>query len=752
MKKQGQTIFNIIVLSLLTTYSNRIVAQPTTVDSIIQILEKSSNRNKLDTAIFEAALILLSTVSLNESQINQIEIAAAGLKSPESYEISRNIYVNILKNDANKAVAYGKLQIEKLDSINSPEASQYRGNYLTQLRFSFRNTNKLEEGIQYYTQKLNDYKTRNDSLAISTCYFVLGGFFSISGILDLAVYNLKKSASYIDTLKNKQGWLNHMAVIGGNYLSKGDKTECLRYSGIAFRGFLKAKFSYSFSALNIARMMLLSNELDSAAYYIKIAKEDPVNAGNYGFKCSHLQTEALYKIQSGALNEAEDLLNKCWQLIIENNIPVSPGAGTIAPDYYLALVRIKQNRLEEAIALLIRDIERIKNIRLEIMRDYKLLAELYKKTANNDKAAETYAIFISKQDSLLTDQDKYRSISFETEQQMNEKELSIAKLESKNKIADLSRNFSIGIAVLLLLIAAGIYNRFHTKKKANLVLETTLANLKATQAQLIQSEKMASLGELTAGIAHEIQNPLNFVNNFSEVSNELIDEMKEERIKPREARSEQIENELLDQLKENLTKINLHGKRADGIVKGMLQHSQKSVGGKETTDINVLADDYLRISYQGLRAKDKTFMANYKMDLDPNLPLVNVIPQDIGRVLLNVFNNAFWAITERSKTEGVLAHRIPSGKTPPVFLPTVTLTTKNLGDKIEIRVADNGSGIPDSIKDKIFQPFFTTKPAGQGTGLGLSLAYDIVKAHSGTISVNSSELDGTIFTIQIPIE
>ncbi len=297
-------------------------------------------------------------------------------------------------------------------------------------------------------------------------------------------------------------------------------------------------------------------------------------------------------------------------------------------------------------------------------------------------------------------------------------------------------------------------------------IEKAYTELKSTQAQLIQSEKMASHGELTAGIAHEIQNPLNFVNNFSEINVELIDELKGElaicnmQHPPQVAIGRAIE--IANDIRENEIKISQHGKRADGIVKGMLQHSQKSKGVKELTNINTLAEEYLRLAYHTYKSKHKDlpsgavaqagFNCDLKLELDSDLPMVNVIPQDIGRVLLNLFNNAFWAVGERSKTEGVLAHGIPSGKTPPVFLPTVTLTTKKLSDhQVEIRISDNGPGIPDPIKDKIFQPFFTTKPTGQGTGLGLSLAYDIVKAHGGTISVNSTELDGTVFIIQIPI-
>jgi signal transduction histidine kinase/ligand-binding sensor domain-containing protein len=266
-------------------------------------------------------------------------------------------------------------------------------------------------------------------------------------------------------------------------------------------------------------------------------------------------------------------------------------------------------------------------------------------------------------------------------------------------------------------------------------IEKAYSELKETQQQLIQSEKMASLGELTAGIAHEIQNPLNFVNNFSEVSNELIDEMNEEFKKGDIDEGIAIANDI----KQNLEKIKHHGKRASDIVKGMLEHSRKSTVEKEPTDINALCDEFLRLAYHGLRAKDKSFNANMETHFDPTLPKIAVIPQDIGRVILNLINNAFYAVNERTK-------KVETG-----YEPKVTITTQPTDDNhLLIAIKDNGSGIPEHIKDKIFQPFFTTKPTGQGTGLGLSLSYDIVKAHGGIIAVDSQEGEGTTFTIQVP--
>jgi signal transduction histidine kinase len=246
------------------------------------------------------------------------------------------------------------------------------------------------------------------------------------------------------------------------------------------------------------------------------------------------------------------------------------------------------------------------------------------------------------------------------------------------------------------------------------------------------------LGELTAGIAHEIQNPLNFVNNFSDVSKELIDELNAERLKPNGARNEQLINDLLNDIKDNEKKINHHGKRADAIVKGMLQHSRSSTGQKEPTDINALADEYLRLAYHGLRAKDKSFNALTKTEFDNRIGKINVVPQEIGRVILNLINNAFYAVSEKAKSSMLYAEG---------YEPTVTVSTSKQKERVEIRIADNGNGIPQKILDKIFQPFFTTKPTGQGTGLGLSLSYDIVKAHGGELKVLTKETEGSEFII-----
>lgn len=365
---------------------------------------------------------------------------------------------------------------------------------------------------------------------------------------------------------------------------------------------------------------------------------------------------------------------------------------------------------------------------------YGLLSLLYDMQNKTDSAFAYSKLATVLKDSLNIVEQKnlqaFQNVGFD--EQLRLEELEKEKIQTQNRIR--TYGMLAGLAVFL-IVGLILYRNNRQKQNANKVLESTLADLKATQSQLIQSEKMASLGELTAGVAHEIQNPLNFVNNFSEVSNELIDEMNEELTKGDIEEAKAIANDV----KQNLEKINHHGKRADAIVKGMLQHSRSSSGVKEPTDINALCDEYLRLAYHGLRAKDKSFNATMKTEYDESIGNINIIPQDIGRVILNLITNAFYVVNEKSKQdiEG--------------YEPTVSVSTKKEGTNVLISVKDNGNGIPQKVFDKIFQPFFTTKPTGQGTGLGLSLSYDIVKAHGGELKVETKEGEGSEFIIQLPI-
>jgi signal transduction histidine kinase len=371
-------------------------------------------------------------------------------------------------------------------------------------------------------------------------------------------------------------------------------------------------------------------------------------------------------------------------------------------------------------------------VKFDVEKSAALLAKLYYGRDNN-AAVQYYHIATGIRDSLFNEANGRQVLILNITEQQHEADLQRAALayQSKLKLYAL-----VGILALVVVILIITWANKEKKARANKLLENTLQELRQTQIQLIQSEKMASLGELTAGIAHEIQNPLNFVNNFSEVSEELIDEMDEELDKGDIKEAKVIAADV----KQNLEKIRHHGKRADAIVKGMLQHSQSGTGTKEMTEINPLVDEVMRLAYHGLRAKDKSFNAELVTNFDSKLPAVNIIPQDISRVLLNLFNNAFYAVNQKQKSAG------------PDYKPEVLVSTSAVKNSLVIKVKDNGNGIPEAVKDKIMQPFFTTKPTGEGTGLGLSLSYDIVvKGHGGIITVDTKEGEFTEFTVTIPI-
>ncbi len=531
---------------------------------------------------------------------------------------------------------------------------------------------------------------------------------------------------------------------------------------------------------NIGSIYLIIGDYTRAREFfnreVSLGENDKVGVafGNYNLASVYVQVDEL--------DSALLFLEKSYEAFSHINYMVYPYTYHVYPGWYnlRAQIYIKKNRPDLALNDLLSSLRMtLKNEDYVLTANtYNDLAAFYKTTDYQDSSifyAEQAMIFAKKTaysqgilnaSSILAEQFEdvdpakalyYYKIASETrnsfygagniqairdmitQNENKQREIETAKLESRNRIR---LNTLLGSLLTLLVVAILLFRNNRVKQKAKQKIEKAYELLKSTQSQLIQSEKMASLGELTAGIAHEIQNPLNFVNNFSEVNNELIDELNDELIKGdiEEARA------ISKDIKENGQKINHHGKRADAIVKGMLQHSRTSTGQKEPTDINALADEYLRLSYHGLRAKDKSFNADFKTEFDESLPKINVIPQDIGRVLLNLINNAFYAVDKKAK-EGL------EGYKPELVVSTSSSPSADGGNRgVEITVSDNGPGIPDSIKQKIFQPFFTTKPTGQGTGLGLSLSYDIVKAHGGELTVETNEGEGSTFTILIPVE
>jgi signal transduction histidine kinase len=491
----------------------------------------------------------------------------------------------------------------------------------------------------------------------------------------------------------------------------------------------------------IADIYFMKNQLDSALYYGQLAYKNAIRIKvNWVTHAVLINLAKIYN-KSGNMELALAYLNQ--------SLPEASEKDKIILSYFsIAQLYQQADKPDSSIHYAKQSLEMAQegSFYAYAINGSALLSGIYEK-ADLQKALAYNRMAITYKDSLYN---QGREIALENlsalDEQERQYEIETARTTYRNQV---KQYILISGLLVFLLIAFLLYrNNLHRKKAyarlqkqkqeteiQKVKAEETLTELKATQVQLIQSEKMASLGELTAGIAHEIQNPLNFVNNFSEVSNELIDEMKSEMATGNLQQATQI----ADDVKQNLEKIIHHGKRADAIVKGMLQHSRTSSGQKELTDINALADEYLRLSYHGLRAKDKSFNATIKTDFDQSLEKINIIPQEIGRVILNLITNSFYTVTEKKKQAG-------DG-----YEPTVSVKTKKINGNVEIIVKDNGSGIPQKLRDKIFQPFFTTKPTGHGTGLGLSLAYDIVKAHGGEIKVETKEDEGAEFTIQLPV-
>jgi signal transduction histidine kinase len=507
-------------------------------------------------------------------------------------------------------------------------------------------------------------------------------------------------------------------------------------------------FFYAVTYWWLASTYLRMDKPDSALYMAKIGYDKAV-----AIKSDRIQSQVLKSMGTVARIKGNHELAKQYYLkaiaASERMNELVDVAGGYLSLSYLFMNQKKQNDSAIYYAKKAYEIGRPRSFKGIVIGAGNLLSKLLE-ASDPGQALQYLKIANTARDSVYNAQKIQAAQAMMFKEKERKTEMAYEKRAYESRVRQYALLAGVG---LLLFIVVSLYRNNRGKQKANLALEKqkdkvekTLAELKATQAQLIHSEKMASLGELTAGIAHEIQNPLNFVNNFSEVSRELLEELKSERSKSTTVRDDQMENDLLNVIEENLGKINHHGKRADSIVKGMLQHSRATGAQTEPTDINVLCDEYVRLAYHGFRAKGGQVRFNadptqvkIETDFDADLPRINVVRQDIGRAILNLLNNAFYAVSQR---RAELIHARPE------YEPTVTIRTKKSVNNVLISVKDNGGGISDSIKDKIFQPFFTTKPAGQGTGLGLSLTYDIVKAHSGTLKIETKAGEESEFTIQ----
>ncbi|WP_020605029.1 tetratricopeptide repeat-containing sensor histidine kinase [Spirosoma spitsbergense] len=682
------------------------------------------------------------------------------------------------------------------------------------LGITYANKFDYPQAMKAYLSGLKIAEERKDKfgiIAISTITLYMGNIYSSLANYPQALAYYEKSLKGSEESGSKTGVVVGLNNIGSAYSEQGEYGKALDYrlkslklnEAMGFQGPPKEMnfdnvgqsylnlanypqaLTYLQNGLNISKAnrnktILVRSYNNLSKLYLKIATDSNATSLTTLLKCnktSTLQKASAYADSAIVLaKERSDLpyLYRAYQT--RSQIQDALGDPQAALASYQDFIKTKelvinqQNNNNIAVATLQYDFDK-KETALQFQQQL-TAAQLQKQTLLTKQQAQELSLKVQAAQLAIKErdlqrleylqeraakQDKEKQLALsQKEQALKASALELSQAEVKNQTQQ--RTYLLGgvglLAALLGLIAYG----YTQKQKANVVLhqqkeeinqksnqlEQSLAELKATQAQLVQKEKMASLGELTAGIAHEIQNPLNFVNNFSEVSAELVTELKEEREKDRTGvageRDGVLEDELLEDLQQNLLKINHHGSRASAIVRGMLEHSRSSTGEKRPTNLNALADEYLKIAYHGLRAKDKEFNAELKTDFETDLSLIEVAPQEIGRVLLNLYNNAFYAVQEKQTTA-------PSG-----YQPTVTVSTVQLNGQVEIRVSDNGTGISKSVRDKIFQPFFTTKPTGEGTGLGLSLSYDIItKGHGGSLTVESQEGEGTTFVIQLPV-
>lgn len=648
---------------------------------------------------FVCCLILLFKVGLH-AQSNEIDSLkkALGAEEDDKQRISilESLSYAYLSAHPDTALKYAMAGLQLSRKIKYPRGEMICTNAIGNVYF---NIGEYPKALELYLQYLEMKEKAKDGSSIAIAYFNLANVYTETNDYRHALMYLYKAKKEDEKAKDTAAILYDWYSLGSIYLQMKNP--------------------------------------DSALYNLKQSHQMALKVNDKNMLGAILNTFGeLYLLKKDTLQARKYYKRSIPYVMVVGDDDV------LTADYYgIAKTFHKQGLVDSAIYYARNGIAAARRgpfpkHMLEISR---FLSDVYSKQKQYDSAFHYQQLSAEMKDSLFNIEQMKKVQKMNFEEQQRQTAIEAAKVQYRNQL----QLFAVGfVCVIFLGIAIFLWRVNKREQAAKLLLqeeklkvESALVKLRDAQAQLIHAEKMASLGELTAGIAHEIQNPLNFVNNFSEVNRELLAELKQSI----EAGELQEVPDILKDVLENEDKINQHGKRADAIVKGMLQHSRKSTGLKEQTDINSLVNEQLQLAYQGLRAKDKAFHATVRKELDPLLPEIKIIPQDVSRVLLNLYNNALFAVYDK---------KIKAGKD---FEPTVEVRTKVHEGFVEIDVADNGNGIPKQYLDKVFQPFFTTKPSGQGTGLGLSLSYDIVKIHGGEINIDTVEGQGTTFTIRLPV-
>lgn len=663
--------------------------------------------------IFYYLLVLILFITPNVAAQNQMEAdSLAGIYRQDKrhdtakLELLRRLSFNEVK-DYNLALTYA----EELITLSEKEAND---NYLFHGYFQkgnkYRILGNYDQALEAYFMSAEVAKRSNSPGHEGSAYSNIAAVYSLTGNHENAMLYHRKAIAAFKHARDSVTLASIMLNAGEAFRLHKDYDSALVY-------FRDAERIFEIKEVSVGKAYALGN--------IGMIYTDQ---GNYDTAKKNF-TEAI-KI----LEAAKDYYPVCVYLTSLSHISFEEGDAKGALDYAQESLRLAQQH---------NLIEQISDANLQ-------LSLLYEKAGKLPEALGYYKNHIIFKDSLNDRASEQNMFNLRTKFEVSQEQEKLLEMKKKRNLNRLLLFISLGVLLIIVFLVLKLLKNNRQKQRAFTLItkekkmteeqrdqtNKALQELKRAQAHLIQSEKMASLGELMAGIAHEIQNPLNFVNNFSEVNTELITELQEENNKENPEAVRVLSEELFS----NEKKINQHGKRADAIVKGMLEHSRTGAPEKRSTNINRLADEYFRLAYLGLRAKDKSFSATTNTDFDPTAGKINIVPQEIGRVILNLSNNAFHAVAARSK------------EAPGDYTPAVTVSTKKINDQLQIIVKDNGTGIPVITKEKIFQPFFTTKGPGVGTGLGLSISYDIVKAHGGEISFQSDEGNGSEFTITLPLD
>ena len=776
----------LLPLFLLTLLSGPLAAQTTSAHRYWEA-DANSLRRVLDTQRADTArlrtLLHMFDVESYRSEANLDSLAQERirilrrLKRPEAhaFQLYYGSY-QLFKSKADPAVGLksARATIEAFDSVGRPVPG-----LLSRVGYLYTELKQPEARIAYFQAKVARYEARGARENLAQCHHSLGAPFVQRGDYNQGISHYLRAADLYRTFRRRLQE-NELKVVGGEYGNWGNPAKALYFlrQALAVGVTLPRRDGYdenSYTYRNMAQAYRKLRDYPAALRYAGLSLAGVPTDTTRAY-AAHVPTEQAYGlVTKGAVlldlrraAEAAPLLARAQLLADSLKMNLTSTNGYLELDatwarYYAAQGEPARAETYWLTAYGKAREEKIVPLRLSYLRS---LADFYARQGQDAPAGRYARLGLALSDSLRTQQGAFQVAGYEAEraEQAQQQRIAGLRLAQVQDAAQARRQrlllFS-ALAVLALLAGLGavLWRANRQKQRANEALnqlnaavtaqkgelqaqrdqlDASLTNLRSTQAQLVQSEKMASLGELTAGIAHEIQNPLNFVNNFAEVSAELVAEVRDERAKGAAADAA-LEAELLEDLEQNLGKISQHGRRAAGIVRGMLEHSRASTGERAPTDVNALTDEYLRLAYQGLRAKDKSFNTALETDFAPGLPPVPAVGADVGRVLLNLFSNAFYAVRQRQQ-------RGEAG-----YAPTVSVSTQQVNGQVEIRVRDNGTGMPAAVQAKIFQPFFTTKPTGEGTGLGLSLSHDIIsKGHGGTLSVTSQEGNGTEFLISLP--